>query len=88
MRRRKIKGDYAFYSLSKTYKQRKIPIAWCTKATGDFLVLLHKMHPDEDILSLWVRLCDRTQFIYNPEAIEVLEKHIEYGEGNLVPLWK
>lgn len=83
MSKRKIKGDIAWLSLKN--KKRKTPLTWSTTATSDFLVAIHEMYPDDDILALWARLCDKQQFIYNPEAVAVLEKYIEYGEGDIIP---
>lgn len=83
MGKRKAKGDVAWRSLKN--KKRKTPLTWSTTATSDFLVAVHEMYPNDDILALWARLCDKQQFIYNPEAVAVLEKYIEYGEGNIIP---
>lgn len=34
---------------------------------------------------MWARLCDKKQWIYNPEAVAVLEAYIEKNEGNIIP---
>lgn len=79
---RKPKGDVSWYRHNKKYKR---PIAYSTVATEEFLIMIHEMYPDEDILSLWARLCDKKQWIYNPEEVAVLESYIEKNEGNVVP---
>lgn len=79
---RKPKGDVSWYRHNRKYKR---PIAYSTVATEEFLIMIHEMYPDEDILSLWARLCDKKQWIYNPEAVAVLEAYINKNEGNIIP---
>lgn len=71
---RKPKGDVSWYRHNRKYKR---PIAYSTVATEEFLIMIHEMYPNEDILSLWARLCDKKQWIYNQEAVAVLEAYIE-----------
>ena len=82
MSHRKPKGDVSWYRHNRKYKH---PIAYSTVATEEFLIMIHEMYPDEDILSLWARLCDKKQWIYNQEAVAVLEAYIEKNEGNVIP---
>lgn len=67
---------------------RKRRVAGSTKATSDFLALVHEQHPTETIAQLRTRLTDRTQFIFQPEAVAVLDAHIAIGQGNRVPNWR
>ena len=52
---------------------RKRRIAGSTKATSDFLALVHSEHPTATISQLREIITDRTQYILCPEALEVLE---------------
>lgn len=46
---RKPKGDVSWYRHNRKYKR---PIAYSTVVTEKFLIMIHEMYPDEDILSL------------------------------------
>lgn len=67
---------------------RKRRIAGSTKATSDFLVLVHLDRPSLTISQLREVITDKTQFILNPEAVAVLDAHIKAGYGNHVPNWR
>lgn len=67
---------------------RKRRIAGSTKATGDFLALIHETHPTFTISQLHAVITDCTRYIPNPEAIEVLDAHIKAGHGDVVPNWR
>lgn len=63
-------------------------MAGSTKATSDFLVLVHQDHPTATISQLREIITDRTQYVFFPEALEVLEAHIKAGHGNRIPNWR
>ena len=62
-------------------------IAGSTKATSDFLTLVHLDHPDATIFQLREIITNGTLFVQNPEAVSVLNAHIVAGYGNYVPAW-
>lgn len=63
-------------------------MAGSTKATSDFLALVHQDHPAATISQLREIITDRTQYVFFPEALEVLEAHIKAGYGNRIPNWR
>lgn len=67
---------------------RKKRVAGSTKATSDFLVMVHEMYPALTIRQLRAIITDRTKFNYQPEAVEILDAHIKAGFGDYVPYWK
>lgn len=67
---------------------RKRRVAGSTKATSDFLALVHLDNPGLTISQLLEIITDKTQFILNPEAVAVLDAHIKAGYGNHVPTWR
>lgn len=67
---------------------RKRRITGSTKATSDFLALVHLDRPGLTISQLREIITDKTQFILNPEAVSVLDAHIEAGYGNHIPVWR
>lgn len=67
---------------------RKRRVAGSTKATSDFLALVHQDHPAATISQLREIITDRTQYVFFPEALEVLEAHIKAGYGNRIPNWR
>ena len=67
---------------------KKRPIARSTPATLHFLALAHLEHPTRTINQLRCLITDKTQYIPNPEAVEVLDVHIKRGYGNNVPTWR
>ena len=69
-------------------RKRKKPIAGSTKATSDFLVVVHEEHPDCTVSQLRDLLTDRTRYILEPEAVAVLDAYIKAGEGDVIPNWK
>ena len=67
---------------------RKRPVAGSTVATSDFLGMLHEMHPGWTVAQLRAELADRSRWIFNPEANEVLDAHVKAGRGDWVPQWR
>lgn len=67
---------------------RKRRLTSSTKATSDFLAIVHQQYPTDSIQQLRDRLCDRSVYIPNPDAIRVLDEHIHAGYGNQIPQWK
>lgn len=77
--------DVDFYPhIVKPGKKRKRLIG-TTKATSDFLVIVHEQYPDMTIEQLRDLLLDKTKFVYEPEAIAVLDAYIKAGEKDIVP---
>lgn len=67
---------------------RKRRVAGSTKATNDFLVMVHQENPTATISQLHTIIADRSLWLPNPEAIAVLEAHISAGYGNHIPDWR
>lgn len=67
---------------------RKKRIAGSTRATSDFLAIMHQDRPTLTIRQLRELISDRTRYIPDPEAIEVLDAHIKAGHGDHVPDWR
>lgn len=67
---------------------QKRRVAGSTKATSDFLVLVHQQNPTTTISQLHAIIIDRSQRLPNPEAIGVLEAHISAGYGDYIPDWR
>ena len=53
----------------------------------DFLTLVHLEHPTLTFQQLRDLIADKTQYILNPEAVEVLDEHIKRKYGDYVPTW-
>lgn len=82
--RKKARKDVHFFL---HIKKRKTPIYGTTKATSDFLALVHADNPGMTISQLHRLLTDETKFILEPEAIACLEAYMEAGEQNVIPNW-
>lgn len=67
---------------------RKRKIVGSTKATSDFLALIHEENPALTILQLRELLSDRSKYIFSPEVIAVLDTHIKAGYGEHIPEWR
>ena len=67
---------------------RKRRIAGSTKATSDFLVIVHETYPSLTISQLLEVMTDRSKYVFSTEAIEVLDAHIKAGYGDHVPDWR
>ena len=67
---------------------RKKRIAGSTKATSDFLVIVHEKNPAFTIRQLRELITDRTKYILFPEAVEVLDAYIKKGYGDIIPDWR
>ena len=82
----KMRGpDVQFFAHNR---KRKKPIAGSTCATNLFLVIVHEEHPDYTVSQLRDLLTDKTKYIYEPEAVAVLDASIKAGEGDIIPNWK
>ena len=64
---------------------RKRRITGSTRATSDFLALVHADYPNATILQLRALLTDRSRYILEPEAVAVLDAYIAKGYGDHVP---
>lgn len=71
-----------FKSVEYYVRGRKRRIAGSTKATSDFLALVHSEHPAATISQLREIITDRTQYIL------CLEAHIKAGYGDHIPNWR
>jgi hypothetical protein len=80
--------DVKYYVPDRKAKYGRKIVAGSTKATNDLLVIVHEEYPTFTIKQLKALLTDRTQFIYNPEAVAVLDAHIKAGHGDRIPNWK
>ena len=69
-------------------KGRKKRITGTTKATSDFLAIVHETHPDLTISELLDLISNKNQYILNPEAVEILQEHVKLGFGGEIPAWK
>ncbi len=67
---------------------RKKRITGSTVATNDFLVIIHEENPTLTIRQLRELIGDRTKYLHNSEAEEVLEAYINAGHGDHIPTWK
>ena len=62
---------------------RKRRIAGSTKATSDFLALVHADHPTATVSQLRALLADRSRYIFEPDAVAVLDAYIAKGKFSL-----
>ena len=67
---------------------RKRRIAGSTKATSDFLVMVHEDNPTFTIQQLKELITNRTLYILMPDAVEVLDAYIKLGYGDYIPNWR
>ncbi|WP_417342052.1 hypothetical protein [Evtepia gabavorous] len=67
---------------------RKRRVAGSTKAVSDFLSIVHEDYPTFTIKQIRELISDRTRYITDPEAIEVLDAYIKAGYGDHVPNWR
>lgn len=66
--------------------RRKTALTGSTKATSDFLAILHEENPALTISQLRRLLIDK--YIVSPEALAVLDTHIKAGYGDTIPGWR
>mgnify|MGYP001034650619 CR=1 FL=1 len=67
---------------------RKRRVAGSTKATSDFLAIVHADNPTATISQLRDILADRRRYISAPEALAVMDAHIQAGYGDYIPDWR
>lgn len=77
-----------FHDVDYYVLKRKHPIVGSTKATSDFLAVVHEQHPICTIRQVRDLLTDKTQYIFQPEAIAVCDAHIKAGYGDVIPNWR
>lgn len=70
-----------------TFRKRKKRLVEATSATGRFLGIVCEENPTLTIQELRDLITDKTQYIYNPEAVAVLDVHIKKGYGECIPNW-
>ena len=66
---------------------RKKPLTRSTKATSDFLAMVHQQYPKETIAELRNRITNRSHYLPNPDAIQILDDHVNAGYGAKIPNW-
>lgn len=81
-RKHKVGLGAAFYVPKK--KKRFVE---ATSATARFLGIVCEENPTLTIQEIYDLITDKTRYIYNPEAVAVLDKHIEKGYGKCIPSW-
>ena len=79
--------DVDFDVLKKGRKRAK-KVAGSTKATSDFLALIHAMHPEKTIRQIRDEITDKSKWILNPEAVSVCDAYIKNGDADVVPDWR
>ena len=67
---------------------RKRRVAGSTKVTSDFLAIVHADNPTATISQLRDIIADRRRYISAPEALAVLDAHIQAGYGHYIPDWR
>lgn len=67
---------------------RKKKLTGSTRATSDFLAIVHEDNPTLTIRQLRELISDSSRFIPEPEAIRVLDAHIKAGYGDTIPDWR
>lgn len=77
--------DVDFYPHRVKPGKKRRRLIGTTRATSDFLAIVHEQHPDMTIGQLRNLLLDKTQFIYEPDAVAVLDAYIKAGEKDVVP---
>lgn len=67
---------------------RKRKLCGSTKFISNYLTSFHNDNPTFTIKQLRELITDRSRYIFMPEAVEVLDAHIEAGYGDFIPAWK
>lgn len=67
---------------------RKRPVAGSTKGISNFLVMVHEKYPTATIEQLREIITDKRRYITSPDAVRVLDAHIDKGYGGSVPDWR
>ncbi len=67
---------------------RKRRVAGSTKATSDFLAIVHLDNPTATISQLREIITDKSKYIISPDAVAVLDAHIKAGCGDHIPNWR
>jgi len=83
-----VKRKYIYYDVEYYVPGRKKSITGSTRPISAFLAIVHEENPALSISQLRELLLDCTRYLINPDAIAVLDTHIEAGYGDYVPQWK
>lgn len=67
---------------------RKRRVTGSTKATSDFLAMVHEANPAATIAQIREIITDKRNYILFPDAVAVLDAHIAAGFGNYIPDWR
>lgn len=78
----------SFASVEYYVPGRKRRVAGSTKATSDFLTIIHQDHPTATISQLRELITDESKYIIEPTALAVLDAHIKAGYGDHIPDWR
>lgn len=78
----------SFASVEYYVPGRKRRVAGSTKATSDFLTIIHQDHPTATISQLRELITDESKYIIEPAALAVLDAHIKAGYGDHIPNWR
>lgn len=81
-RKHKVGLGAAFY-----VPKKKKRFTEATSATARFLGIVCEENPELTIQEIRDLITDKTQYIYNPEAVVVLDAYIEKGYGKYIPRW-
>lgn len=83
------KGAYFFVpAKTKKSKYKRKLLCGSTVATKDMLCIVAEENPILTINQLKDLFLDKDKYIYMPDVIEVLDKHINEGYGDVVPNWR
>lgn len=82
-KRRKYSKDVEYYVTG-----RKKVVAKSTKGVSDFLAITHEDNPTFTIRQLKALITDSSRYILDPEAVAVLDAHIDAGYGDQIPKWR
>lgn len=66
---------------------RKRRISGSTKATSNFLALIHQDYPEATISQIRDIITDQSKYILCHESLAVLDDYIKAGYGDHVPNW-
>ena len=86
-RKYKVGLGAAFYVPKKKNSKKKKRFIEATSATSRFLGIVCEENPALTIQEIYDLITDKTRYIYNPEAVAVLDAHIKKGYGKCIPSW-
>lgn len=66
---------------------RSQAVTWSTKATSEFLALVHRQHPGATISQLREILTSEDNTTLHSAAVAVLNAYIRAGQSDYIPDW-